>query len=51
MLLSERKVRWMGHVAYIREKRIAYMGEPEIMRSLGRPRHRWENIKMHHREM
>jgi hypothetical protein len=26
-------------------------GETEVIRPLGRPRHRWENIKMHHREI
>jgi hypothetical protein len=26
-------------------------GQPEVMRPFGRPRHRWENIKMHHREI
>jgi hypothetical protein len=33
-----------GHVACVREKRIAHREKPGIMRPLGRPRHRWENI-------
>jgi hypothetical protein len=41
---------WAGHVGSTEEKRGAYralMGKPEGRRSLGRPRHRWEdNIKM-----
>jgi hypothetical protein len=43
-------MRWAGHVAHMGEKRGAYrifVGRPEGMRPLGRPRHRWEdNIKM-----
>jgi len=43
-------MRWAGHVACMGEKRGAYrvlVGKPEGNRSLGRPRHKWEdNIKM-----
>jgi len=41
---------WAGHVAHIGEERGVHrvlVGKPEGKRSLGRPRHRWEdNIKM-----
>jgi len=40
----------MAHVACMWDRRVAYrvlMGKPEGKRSLGRPRHRWDdNIKM-----
>ena len=43
-------MRWVGHVARMREMRGVYrvlVGEPEGRRPLGRPRRRWEdNIKM-----
>jgi hypothetical protein len=43
-------MKWVGHVAYMAESRGLYMvlvGKPEVKRTLGRPRHRWEdNIKM-----
>jgi len=42
-------MRWVGHVAYIGERRGAYrglVGKPEGKSRLGIPRHRWEdNIK------
>jgi hypothetical protein len=41
--------RWAGHVARMGEKRDAYrilVGRPEGRRPLGRPRRRWDNIKM-----
>jgi hypothetical protein len=48
--IKSRRIRWAGHVALMGEKRGAYrilVGRPEGRRSLGRPRHRWEdNIKM-----
>ena len=40
---------WAGHVTNMREKRNTYcvmVGKPEGKRPLGRPRHRWEDIKM-----
>jgi hypothetical protein len=44
------RMRWVGHVARMREKRNAYrllVGKPEGKRPLGRPRHRWvDNIRM-----
>jgi hypothetical protein len=46
---------WVGHVARMGEKRIAYrilVGKPEGKRALGRPRPRWvDNIKMDLREI
>jgi hypothetical protein len=46
------RMRWAGHVACMREMRIAYVGKPERRRPLGRHRHRWEdNIKMNLREI
>jgi hypothetical protein len=49
-VIKSRRIRWAGHVARRGEKRGAYrilVGRPEGKRSLGRPRHRWEdNIKM-----
>jgi hypothetical protein len=47
--------RLAGHVAWVGEKRNAYMilmGNPERKRPLGRPRHRWvDNIKIDLREI
>jgi hypothetical protein len=44
-----RTMRWVGHVARIAERRGAYrvlLGRPEVKRSLGSSRHRWEdNVK------
>jgi hypothetical protein len=49
-MIKSRRMRWVGHVARMGEKRIAYrilVGKPESKRPLGRPRHRWaDNIKM-----
>jgi len=49
-VIKSRKMRWTGHVARMGERRGVYkvlVGNPEGMRPLGRPRHRWEgNIKM-----
>jgi hypothetical protein len=45
-VIKSRRMRWMGHVALIRETRNTHrisIGNPEGMRSLGRPRRRWEN--------
>ena len=54
-MIKSRKMRWMGHVAHVRESRGVYsilMGNPEGKRPLGRFRHRWEdNIKMDLREV
>ena len=49
------RMRWAGHVARMGEGRVVQrvlVGKPERRRSLGRPRHRWEdNIKMDLREV
>jgi hypothetical protein len=48
-------MRWVGHVAQMREKRNAYrilVGKPGGKRPLGRPRRIWEdNNKMDLREL
>jgi hypothetical protein len=49
-VIKSRRLKWVGHVARMEERRGAYralVGKPEGRRPLGRPRHRWEdNIKM-----
>jgi hypothetical protein len=49
-IIKARRMRWVGHVARMEEKRNAYrwmVGKPEGRRPLGRPRHRWlDNIRM-----
>jgi hypothetical protein len=49
-VIKSRKMRWEGQVAHVGEGRVIYrvlVGKPEGKRSLGRPRHRWEdNVKM-----
>jgi hypothetical protein len=53
--MKSRRMRWAGHVVRMGEERNEYkvlMGNPEGKRSLGRPRHRWENgIRMDLREI
>jgi len=50
-----RRIRQVGHVVCIGVRRGIYrvvVGKPEGKRSLGRPRHRWEdNIKMEFQEV
>jgi hypothetical protein len=44
-LIKSRRMRWVGHVACMGERRGAYkflVVEPEGKRPLGRPRRRWE---------
>jgi hypothetical protein len=54
-MIEPRRMRWVGHVARMSEKRNAYtilMGKSEGKRPLGRPRRRWvDNIKMDLREI
>jgi hypothetical protein len=54
-MIKSRRMRWMGRVACIRERRGAcriWVGRLEGRRPLGRPRRRWEvNIKMDVREV
>jgi hypothetical protein len=49
-IIKSRRMRWVGHVARMGEKRNAYrllVGKPEKKRPLGRPRRRWMvNIRM-----
>jgi len=49
-VIKSRRMRWMGNVARMRERRGVYrvlVGKPEGKRPLGRPKHRWDNsIKM-----
>jgi hypothetical protein len=49
-IIKERRMRWMGHVARMGEKRNIYrllVGKPEGRKPLGRPRRRWvDNIRM-----
>jgi hypothetical protein len=45
-VIKSRRMRWVGHVASMGERRGVYrvlVGKPEGKRPLGRPRHRWEN--------
>jgi hypothetical protein len=54
VVVKSRIMRWEGCVAPMREMRNAYsilVGKPERKRPLGRPRHRWEDIRMVLREM
>jgi hypothetical protein len=54
-VIKSRRLRWVGHVARMRESRGAYralVGKPEGRRPLGRPRRIWDdNIKMGLREV
>jgi hypothetical protein len=49
-VIKSRSMRWVGHVARVREGRGVYrvlVGKPEGKRLLGRPKRRWEdNIRM-----
>jgi hypothetical protein len=49
-IIKSRRMRWMGHVARMGEKRNVYrllVGKSEGKRPLGRPRRRWiDNIKL-----
>jgi len=43
-VIKSRRMRWLGHVARMRERRIrGFGGEIEGKRPFGRPRGRWEN--------
>jgi hypothetical protein len=49
-IIKSRRMRWVGHVERMVEKRNVYrllVGKPEGKRPLGRPGHRWlNNIRM-----
>jgi hypothetical protein len=53
--ITSRRMRWMGHVARIGEKRKVYrllVGKPEGRRPLGRPRCRWvDHMRMDLRDI
>jgi hypothetical protein len=52
--IKSRKMRWAGHVARMGEERNLYrvlMGKPEGKRPLGRPKRRWDGIRMDLREI
>ena len=47
-VVKSRRMRWAGHVARVGEGRGVHrilVRKPEGRRPLGRPRHRWEEIK------
>jgi hypothetical protein len=53
-VIKSRRMRRAGHVACMGEKTGAYrilVGRPEGRRPLGRPRRRWEDIKMYVQEV
>jgi len=53
-VITSRRMRWMGHITYMRDRKGAYrvlVGRPDGKRPLGRPRLRWEDIKMNHQKM
>jgi hypothetical protein len=54
-IIKSRRMRWVGHVARMGEKRNPYrllVGKPEGRRPLGRPRRRWvDNIRIHLEEV
>ena len=54
-VIKSRRMRWVGHVARMGERRGVYrvlVGKPEGKRPLERPRRRWEdNIKMDFRKL
>jgi hypothetical protein len=48
-VLKSRRIRWAGNVVRIGKRKVIYrvlVVKPEKKRQLGRPRIRWENIKM-----
>jgi hypothetical protein len=53
-VIKSRRMRWVGNVARMGERRCVYrvlVGKPEEKRPLGRPRRRWEdNIELDLRE-
>jgi hypothetical protein len=53
-MIKARMLRWMGHVAGMGGMRNAYIvvvGKPEGKRSPGRPRRRWEDVRISVREI
>jgi hypothetical protein len=53
-VIKSRRMRWTKRLARMEDRRGAYrvlVGRPDGKRPLGRPRHRWDNIKMDLKEM
>jgi hypothetical protein len=53
-VIKSRRMRWVGHVACMGERRGLYrvlVGKPLGKRPLGRPRRRWEIIEMDFQEV
>jgi hypothetical protein len=54
-VIKSRRMRWVGHVAHMGERKSIYrvlVGRPESKKPLGRPRRRWEDdIKLDLREI
>jgi hypothetical protein len=53
-VVKSRRMRWAGHVARMVDERGVHrvlVGKPEGKRPLGRPRRRWEYIKMVFRKL
>jgi hypothetical protein len=50
-IIKSGRMRWVGHIERVGEKRNAYrllVGKPEGNKPLGRPRNRWvDNFRMH----
>jgi hypothetical protein len=49
IIIRSMRMRWLGQAACIRDMENAYrtlIGKPEGKRPLGRPRYRWDNIKI-----
>jgi hypothetical protein len=48
-VIKSRRMRWAEHVAHMKKGAVAYkisVEKPEVKRPLGRPTHRWKDIKM-----
>jgi hypothetical protein len=48
-MIKSRRMTWAGHVVRVGEGKVVYrvlVGKPEGKRPLGRPRLRWEDIRM-----
>jgi hypothetical protein len=48
-VVKSRRMRWAGHVGRMVQDRVVHkllVGKPDVKRPLGRPRRRWEDIRM-----
>ena len=53
-MIKSRIMRWAGQIARMGERRGVYrvlLGKPSGKRPLGRPRHRWKDIRMNLEEV